>query len=775
MGMANDDPRRLLDELSSQILLCEIQNPQDLASLSTTLSQLESTCSADQWKIFAEAADAYRAMDAQAASDQVVAVIDALARCCIALEPLLFLGDTAADAPVERREESKSTAGLEDNSWGFDDPPRQSEELTAKAAPIDSFVMGGTITETVAQDVVGQVRPIARDPEEVENMVDFYSEAQEAVDHNERLLLESQDQLADSSIGALFRAFHTIKGIAGFVGLTQPSKLAHSTESLLGGVRRGDVVADGLILDLLLESNHCMEGMVESVRSALEAQTTVPLDEHVDELCERIDAAIEESEQAKRTGAQPPQAAASETKRQISETTAETSSPAPVAQLVPSSAPADASPVSASTGEQTNKPPATAPPPEAPTSRAPSRSQGSSQIRDTLKVDVGRVDSLVEMVGEMVIVESMITGDEELRRVRSPKLANNLRQMAKITRDLQKIALQLRMVPVRGLFTRTARMVRELSRQCNKPIRFTAEGEGTEMDRNMVELLADPLVHIIRNAVDHGIESEEERKQADKPAEGAIQISAYHESSNLVIEVSDDGKGLNVEKLVARGRERGLITAGQTLSESEVYELIFAPGFSTADKVTGLSGRGVGMDVVRKNIKSMRGRIGIQSKPGLGTTFRLVLPLTLAIIDGTLIACGEETYILPTLSILESIRPKQDMVRAPGGRGQILQVRGKTYPLYQLADLLDIEGARSSAHESHAIIVESASHSYALQVDDVISQQQVVIKGLEKQLKSKIFSGAAILSDGQIGLILNVDEIVALSSNRLGDNFVGVA
>tara|TARA_R110002096_G_scaffold423452_2_gene630627 strand:+ start:33249 stop:35435 length:2187 start_codon:yes stop_codon:yes gene_type:complete len=721
--MANDDVRQLLDELSSQLLLCDVQNSNDFQGIDATLDQMQQACNSAEWEIIAGAAK--RLQVSHDDSEELAASIRGLTLACVQLEQH-FHTEPGTIAKRPNHEELVSLTSQPVDDWGFGDAESE-EEVQASVTP--SFVMGGTGDVEAVQDIAGEVRSVQRQAEEVENMIDFYSEAQDAIDQNERLLLETEEgQLDDKGIAALFRAFHTIKGVAGFVGLTQPTKLAHSTESLLGGVRRGAMAPDTAIVDLLLESNHCMQTLVESVRQALEASTSVPLDERVDELCSRIDAAISEDAT--------PQLGRDEEFAQVE------------AQVA---------------GSETEPPKR-----ESSTQRLSIRSQGSTQIRDTLKVDVGRVDSLVEMVGEMVIVESMITGDEDLRTLRSPKLANNLRQMAKITRDLQKIALQLRMVPVRGLFTRTARMVRELSRQCGKEIRFRSEGEGTEMDRNMVELLADPMVHIIRNAADHGIESATERTAAGKSPIGSICISAYHESSNLVIEITDDGRGLNVDKLLSRGYERGLITTGQSLSESEVYELIFAPGLSTADSLTGISGRGVGMDVVRKNIKSMRGRIGIQSKPGEGTTFRLVLPLTLAIIDGTLISCGGETYILPTLSIIESIRPKPDMVRSPGGRGKILQLRGKTYPLYRLASLLEIPGSTEPHNEGHAIIVESGSHSFALQVDDVVSQQQVVIKGLEKQLQSKIFSGAAILSDGQIGLIINIDEVVTMAGPTQG-------
>ncbi|MCP4447881.1 MAG: chemotaxis protein CheA [Myxococcales bacterium] len=744
--MGIDDPRLLLGELSSQLLLSNFSDSSDLEKLEESLSQLQRACAPDQWEIVANVADAILAAHT---SEEVRTCAEALAECCADLERYLYLTDTHVEPASETdevAESSPASSSTDVDAWGFDEEDECAPKVDDAPGAVVSFVMGGTGPANPIKDDGQGITTVSRDTEEIENMIDFYSEAQEAIERNERVLLErSSGELDTDGIGALFRAFHTIKGVAGFVGLGQPTQLAHSTESLLGEVRRGDIATSHEILDLLLESNNCMQTLVESVRLAIEASTTVPFAEQVDDLCLRIDSAASQIQELPPSPSREPQSQGS------------SSPPAPPALVpvqVPTSAADDAGPISAG---------------------LPGRSQGSTQIRDTLKVNVDRVDSLVEMVGEMVIVESMIAGDEDLRNIRSPKLKNNVRQMAKITRDLQKVALQLRMVPIRGLFTRTARMVRELSRQCGKQILFSAEGEGTEMDRNMVEHLADPLLHIIRNAVDHGVESTEERRAAGKPYEGSIRVSAYHESSNLVIEVADDGAGLDPEELVARGRARGLVAAGQSLSESEAYDLIFAPGFSTKDRVTDLSGRGVGMDVVRKNLKSMRGRIRIQSKPSVGTTFRLVLPLTLAIIDGTLISCGGETYILPTLSILESIRPKAGMVRTLAGQAELLHIRGKTYPHYRLSDLLEIPNALSRPEEAHAVIVESGSHSFSLQVDDVVSQQQVVIKGLEKQIRTRIFSGAAILSDGRIGLIINIDEVVATLGHEKREHLVGVA
>ncbi len=687
-----NDPRLALGELSSQLLLCETPDRDDVERIGATLEQLQRACSDSQWATIASVASDFL----RATTQDIEENLAALTAACAQLEKHLYAdsgsgGEVYSPTPLSQLK-SPAHSDDDDGSWGFDDDDEDTPPAEPALLPTE----------------------VERSSEEIENLADFYSEAMDAVDQNERILLTAGDgNLGQHDIGALFRSFHSIKGIAGFIGLTQPSKLAHRTESLLGVIRNGEIVAGQDIVDLLLESNQCMFTLVQSVRAALESGMSVPLDSSVDMLCDRIDLA------AKRDG--------------VVDNRITPHSPQKSPQK---------------------------------TTQAATRSPGGIVMRDTLKVDVERVDSLVEMVGEMVIVESMIAGDETLSHVRSPKLTGNLRQMAKITQDLQKIALRLRMVPVRALFTRTARMVRELARQCDKDIHLQAQGEGTEIDRHMVELLADPLLHIIRNAVDHGIELPHERKAADKPERGTLRISAYHESSNLVIEIADDGRGLDTNALLTRGRERGLVADGQILSDDETFNLIFEPGFSTSESVNDISGRGVGMDVVRKNIKAMRGRISITSRPGEGTTFRLVLPLTLAIINGTLISCGGETYIVPTLSIIESMQPTASMIRNPCSSGELLQLRGKTYPLHRLADLLDIEGAQENVALAHAVLIESVSESFALLVDNVVSQQQVVIKRLEQRIRNRAFSGAAILSDGRIGLIINVDEITALSEKQ---------
>jgi two-component system, chemotaxis family, sensor kinase CheA len=383
-----------------------------------------------------------------------------------------------------------------------------------------------------------------------------------------------------------------------------------------------------------------------------------------------------------------------------------------------------------------------------------------------VKVDLERVDTLVELVGELAVIESMVIHAPEIISISTPRIRNNLSQLSKISRDLQSVGLRMRMVPVSGVFQKMARLVRDLSSKSGKKIRLVSTGENTEMDRSMVEQIHDPLVHMIRNSVDHGIENPDVREKAGKQAQGVVRLSAYHEGSNVVIEIDDDGKGLDRDAIIAKAKTQGLIKEGENLSENEIFNLIFKPGFSTAKQVTEISGRGVGMDVVKRNIETMRGRVNITSMPGKGTNFKIVLPLTLAIIDGMLVECGPERYIIPTLSIVESIKPDANMLSSFADQWELINVRGEIFPLMRLDRLFEIEGAKADPTQCLVVVVESLGRKVGLLMDDVMMRQQVVIKTLDGKLKnSRFLSGAAILSDGKVGLILNVDEIGNLADN----------
>ena len=357
----------------------------------------------------------------------------------------------------------------------------------------------------------------------------------------------------------------------------------------------------------------------------------------------------------------------------------------------------------------------------------------------------------------------MVVQDPDVQTLESRTLARSLRQLSRTTSELQRNAMSLRMVPVRAAFQKMTRLVRDVGAQTGKQVQLILEGEDTELDRNIVEKLGDPLVHMIRNAVDHGIEMPEEREAKGKARLGTVRLSASHQRGGILIRIQDDGKGLNAEKLLAQGIKRGIVKEGAELSESEIFSLIFEPGFSTAEIVSDLSGRGVGMDVVKRNIESLRGKVEIQSVIGQGSTFNILLPLTLAIIDGMLVGVGGERFIIPTISVRESFRPRPGMVSTIHEKGAIVSVRGKQTPVLPLGKYLGISTKAATPEEGIMIVVESGDASRAILVDELIGKQEVVIKSLGETFKNQnLLAGGAVLGDGSVGLILDVDTLVKL-------------
>ncbi|MGV0950244.1 MAG: chemotaxis protein CheA [Azonexus sp.] len=591
------------------------------------------------------------------------------------------------------------------------------------------------------------------DAEIIELATEFLQESEDGLTQVDEILLGvHEDGVAADQVDAIFRVFHTMKGVAGFLELSEITKLAHTSETLLDQGRKGILAIKGGVIDLLFDATALVRRMLEDLREAMgrglkpASQTDLP------GLIARLEACIAGQ-------SAPEQLPATLSGQKSGEILIHGQEGAPGAV-------AAALEVHQNSGRRAGEKLVVqdVPPPKQVSQAMPAQQAGSAtKLTEFVKVDLERVDSLVSLIGELVIVESMVTNAPELGRGISPRLRSHISQMTKITNDLQSIGTRMRMVPVRGVFQKMARMVRDLSRSTGKLIDVEISGEGTEMDRGMVEKIADPLVHMIRNAVDHGIDSKEARLAAGKPARGTIYLRAYHEGGSVVIQVADDGRGLDRDAILAKARDKGLIKEGDELSDRDVYNLVFAPGFSTAKQVTEISGRGVGMDVVRRNIEAVRGLVKIDSVPGQGSTFTMLLPLTLAVIDGMLIACGAERYIIPTLSVVESIRPDGATIFSITGRGEIVNLRGETIPLFRLDRLLKIPNAEQEPTQALVVVVESHGRKIGLLVDDVLTQQQVVIKGLGEGLPGTGYlSGAAILSDGRVGLILNTHEIASL-------------
>lgn len=558
---------------------------------------------------------------------------------------------------------------------------------------------------------------------------EFVGEAREHLQEIESGVLALEDKPEDEhTLNSVFRGFHSLKGGSGFLNLGPVNRLAHELESLLDLARQRKLRINSDHIDLIL----CGADALKRFNVCVEAQVAgkdvgTPIFLTSGDLIARIREALNPTEHAD-------------------------AHPAPVASAgAPAVKPAEpqaAAPVAAAVSGQS----------------APAGYKGGS---GSVKVDTAKLDNLVDLVGEMVIAQSQVSQDPALAQVQSQQLARNLAQLRRITNDLQRTSMSLRMVPIRATFQKMTRLVRDLSPKAGKLVELRLHGEETELDRNIIEEISDPLVHMIRNAIDHGIERPEVRVEKGKPARGQVSLRAFHEGGNVVIEIKDDGAGLNSARILAKAVERGLVAEGQQLSEKEIFGLIFAPGFSTAETVTDISGRGVGMDVVRRNIDKLRGKIDIQSTPGKGSTFSIFLPLTLAIIDGLLVSVGSERFILPTLSVRESFRPSADMLSSVQGRGEMVTVRGQIQPLMRLHQFFGLEPENTDPAKAIIVVVESEGQNRCLLVDRLLGKQEVVIKGLGQTFKqSRGLTGAAILGDGRVALILDVNSLVRLRENK---------
>ncbi|MCK4951458.1 MAG: chemotaxis protein CheA [Gammaproteobacteria bacterium] len=396
------------------------------------------------------------------------------------------------------------------------------------------------------------------------------------------------------------------------------------------------------------------------------------------------------------------------------------------------------------------------------------RSSSSAAETASIRVGIDKVDAVINLVGELVITQSMLsTLGEDFRMDMVQKLTEGLGQLERNTRELQEEVMRMRMLPISFAFNRFPRMVHDVSQNLSKNIELKMIGEQTELDKTVIEKIGDPLVHLVRNSLDHGIETPEERVAAGKPEMGTLTLNAYHKGGNIIIEVQDDGRGLNTEKILAKAREKGLVEPDAQLTTSQIHNLIFLPGFSTADVVSDVSGRGVGMDVVRRNIQSLGGTVDILSETGKGSTITVRLPLTLAILDGQTVAVGNEVYIVPLVSIIESMQVKADMVGYVAGKGEVFSLRDEYLPVIRMYEIFGAEARTTEITEGLLVVVEGDGKKVGLFVDELQGQQQVVIKSLEANYKKiEGISGATILGDGSVALILDVPGLMRIASQR---------
>jgi two-component system chemotaxis sensor kinase CheA len=562
---------------------------------------------------------------------------------------------------------------------------------------------------------------------------EFYGEAVDHLQQIEAALLALDQQPNEpEALNSIFRSFHTIKGNAGFLGLVPMHTLAHEVESLLDLARNHKLKLNAAIITEILRSRDALQALTQQVAVALEKghlpSQIIPVG-HLIRAVKKLAANPNgpSTSQPPFTAVRQPEAvrAVVEPQPSLGELKAALlSAPLPVVDAAqrPGSGP------------------------------APKVAAGA-----TVRVNTEKLDSLMDVVGELVIVQSQLleTARQHGENTGSP-LQRNVAQLARITKELQHTAMSLRMIPIKQSFQKMERLARDLARDFGKKVLFTTSGEDTELDRTVVEEIGDPLVHMVRNALDHGLETTAERLAAGKSEAGTLLLKAYHQGSNIVIELQDDGRGIDPDRIHRKAVEKGLVPATAILNREETLALIFAPGFSTAEKVTAVSGRGVGMDVVKRNIEKLRGKIEITSKIGHGSTFKIKLPLTMAIIDGLVVRVGEDRFILPSTSVQRALKPARENISTVHGQGEVLDLRGHLVPIHRLHRRFGIPHQAENPWDGIVVIVEHGGKVSALLVDEMLSKQEVVIKNLGAFMQSiPGVSGGAILGDGSIALILD--------------------
>ncbi|MDO9110091.1 MAG: chemotaxis protein CheA, partial [Desulfatirhabdiaceae bacterium] len=594
-----------------------------------------------------------------------------------------------------------------------------------------------------------------KDPDS-ELIGEFVAEANDLIARAEEALLSLEVDPEDmDAVGTVFRAFHTIKGTSAFLELSLLSEMGHHAESLLSRVRDKEIRYQGGYADLALRSLDMLKTLMHSVEKALGGGPLIK-SEGYDAL---MDALMN------------PEAAG------ISEERDDVSSPR-IGDILVAQGKADRQSIEALVQDHSNEPLGLAAIKTGTASvndvahalRTQERMKGPKQFVETsVRVSTDRLDRLIDMVGEMVIAHSMVAQDNVVVQAAHYELLKKVNHTSKIVRGLQDLSMSMRMVPLKATFQKMARLVRDVARKVGKNVTFVTEGEDTEIDRNLVDVINDPLVHMVRNAVDHGIESPEVRKKNGKPPNGTVKLSAFHSAGSVVVQIIDDGKGLDRKAILAKAIERGMIADSSAVCDRDVCNLILEPGFSTAEVVTDVSGRGVGMDVVKKNIESLRGQVEITSEPGKGSVFRMSLPLTLAIIDGMVLRAGQETYVIPTVSIVRSIKPDPKDISTVFNKGRVLSLQGKLIPLYRLTRLYEIDESGGD-HEELVVVIEDDGNQAGLIIDELVGRQQVVIKTLgETMQKIPGISGGAIMPNGRVGLIVDIAGLMKLTSADMTD------
>ncbi|MBW7877470.1 MAG: chemotaxis protein CheA [Candidatus Cloacimonetes bacterium] len=587
----------------------------------------------------------------------------------------------------------------------------------------------------------------------------FVAEANEHLESIDlQMLIWEKNPKAKDTINDIFRPFHTIKGISSFLDLVDIRDIAHALEDMLSSVRNGQIHYSASLANVIFAGVDYLKHMVKELEILLGGGTpqkqNIPVRSFVIAVRQALGENTKELEEQFKGG--------KSTRDKLLEA-AMKQNPQPIEEVKKPASKPEPEPVT------TIVSPAKQPALE-PTPVTVSENQTNSPVKPAAKfmrVDTSKMDGLLDLVGELVISNNILQGCLNHLKIQDKRLLTELSQLRRVVNSLQHNALSLRMVPISNTFQKMQRIVRDIGSKLNKNIELVLEGEHTEVDRNIVDEIYEPLVHMVRNSCDHGIESKETRIQMGKSETGIIKLTAGHKDGSIVITISDNGKGLNPEYIYGLAVERGLIRDGVKLSPQEIYRLVLAPGFSTAKSVTEVSGRGVGMDIVMKALEKLRGSLDIDSTLNQGTVFTLKFPLTLAIMEGMIVQVQNEQYIIPTINIRESLKPLPENCVTMLGKGEMVKVRDHLIPLVRLHEYFKIEPKCHKPSDGIVVVVESDSRTYAVLVDHLAGKQEIVIKSLGEKFKNlKAIAGGAVLGDGRVGLILDIGQLV---NTRLSD------
>ena len=656
------------------------------------------------------------------------------------------------DAFSERIEMYLCDSGQSDDTPADPDVPANDEENESKGISVEK-----------------QIPDISKDKELIENFIIESLEHLATIEVDVLTLEQNPDNL--DVINGIFRLFHTIKGVSGFLNLSDISRLAHHTEALLDDARNELLVVDDSITDVILDAVDLMKAMIEHLRQSLDTDTVEPADFGLETFLDRLNKlhAGEVEKEVPVESVYSPKADGTDTgsiliekgivsEQDVTEALEKQAGPPPsykkIGEILLEDKKVAAKDVAGALRDQKK------------IRGVPPSALKSAAVIGSVKVETKKLDNMVDMVGELVITEAMLRQGMSNLVGQDKKLYTDLAQLGRITSDIQKISMSLRMVPIKQTFQKIIRLVRDLSKKSGKLVKLEMVGEETEIDRNMVDEIYDPLVHMVRNSIDHGIEAPDKRKAMGKSETGKVILKAYHKGGNIVIHISDDGRGLDREKVIQKAIERNLISSSDDLSDQDIYDLILQPGFSTAEKVTDVSGRGVGMDVVKRVLDKLRGKVEIHSVKDQGTTILMKMPLTLAIIDGIMVRAGDRDFIIPTVSVVEFLKPDRSAHSCVVNSGEMIKIRDRLHPLIRLHKIFGFDPVHENPWEAIVVVTESEGRRKCVLVDELIGKQEVVIKSLGERVKNvKGMAGGAILADGRVGLILDVAGLFELSEN----------